>query len=156
MNDIPTFAEFCAERNRRRRHERRIFWFGLIMGLVSGAVLGMLLSAHTVAHAQSAMLLRLWHDQDASRTVTPGDIPAGGVAVVVTEQCSDSAPVCAGSQAAAYTTDEAGYVSVVVSGTVEIAAPCAATTVQAGEVAGQAVTEMATCGQGVWLPVVMR
>lgn len=108
-------------------------------------------------HASTALLVRLYHDQDASGTVSAGDIPAAGVDVSVTE-ATCTGQICAASTTAyIVTTDSDGYVSLALdAGEYEIAAPCKVATVQAADVSGQAATEWATCAKGLWLPQVQR
>lgn len=110
------------------------------------------------ATAQSTMLLRLWHDQDATGTVSADDMPAGGVEVSVTEQCAGN--VCAASpRGYVAVTDANGYVSLELQADTQysIAAPCMTLTVQASEVSGQAAQEMTTCAVWrLWLPALAR
>lgn len=128
---------------------RRLFCIALLGALFFSWLL------YRSATAQSSMLVRLWHDQDSSASVTPSDMPAGGVEVTVTEQCTGQ--VCAASPAAyAVLTDADGYATLPLVDGVEynIDAPCMTVTVQASEVSGQAASEWATCLQGVWLPTI--
>lgn len=108
------------------------------------------------ATASTIMLVRLWHDQDASSTVSADDVPASGVTVEVTEQCNGS--VCAASTDA-YTvvTDANGYASLELQPNTDysISAPCLTMTVQAADGNAQAVQEWSTCGVWrLWLPVI--
>jgi len=108
------------------------------------------------ATASTIMLVRLWHDQDASSTVSADDVPASGVTVEVTEQCTGS--VCAASTDA-YTvvTDANGYASLELQPNTDysISAPCLTMTVQAADVSGQGEQQWSTCGVWrLWLPVV--
>jgi hypothetical protein len=110
------------------------------------------------ASAQSNMLLRLWHDQDANATVTDGDMPAAGVEVTVTEQCTVT--VCAASpRAYVVVTDNAGYASLELQTDTQysIDAPCLSMEVTASDVGGQAVQEVSTCKVWrVWLMAIFR
>lgn len=107
--------------------------------------------------ASTALLIRLYHDQDHSATVTPGDLPAAGITIEISEAtCPDV--VCSASPAAwMVTTDSQGYATIELhDGEYAVEAPCMAATVAASDVSGQSVTEWATCAQGIWLPVVGR
>lgn len=136
---------------------RRRALFRLAMIALAGALFFSYL-LYRSATAQSTVLLRLWHDQDASGTVSADDMPAGGVVVTVTEQCSDN--VCAASpKAYVVVTDANGYVSLELQPDTaySIDAPCMAMVVQASEVSGQAVQDVTTCAVWrVWLPQVGR
>lgn len=135
----------------RRRALLRLAIIAFIGALFFGWLFYRSVSASTV------LLIRLYHDQDHSATVTPGDIPAAGVAVVVTEQCTEI--VCAASRTAYIAfSDSNGYVSLDLqeNTSYDVTAPCMAMSVQASDVSGQSVTEWATCAQGLWLPVVGR
>lgn len=111
------------------------------------------------ATASTVMLVRLWHDQDASSTVSDGDVPASGVTVEVVERtCPGS--VCAASPVV-YTviTDSNGYASLELQENTDysISAPCLDETVQAADVSGQGEQQWSTCGVWrLWLPVVGR
>lgn len=110
------------------------------------------IALHNNATAQSSLLLRLWHDQDSSASVTSDDIVAADVEVTVTQV--NCASLCA---AWIVTTDSAGYASITLhDGEYEIEAPCMAMTVQAADVSGQSVQEWTTCLQGVWLAAIAR
>lgn len=109
------------------------------------------------ATASTIMLVRLWHDQDASSTVSADDIPASGVTVEVVERtCPGS--VCAASPVV-YTviTDSNGYASLELQPDTDysVIAPCLAMTVQAADVSGQGEQQWSTCGVWrLWLTIV--
>lgn len=151
----------------RRRALLRLAVIAFIGALVFGWLFYRSVSAST------ALLIRLYHDQDTSGTVTPGDLPAGGITIAVTE-ATCTGPVCAAASAwldiarqrssgqaspGAWmvTTDANGYATIELhDGEYTVEAPCKAVTVAASDVSGQSVTEWATCAQGIWLPVVGR
>lgn len=151
----------------RRRALLRLAIIAFIGALFFGWLFYRSVSASTV------MLIRLYHDQDRSATVTPGDLPAGGITIAVTEAAC-TGQVCAATSAwldiarqpssgqaspAAWTvtTDANGYATIELhDGEYAVEAPCMAATVAASDVSGQPVTEWATCAQGIWLPVVGR
>ena len=136
----------------RQRALRRLALIALAAALIFSWLLWYSATASTV------MLLRLHHDQDRSATVTPSDIPASGVEVMVTETIC-TGQVCAASPVAlVVVTDSDGYASVALEAGTEysITAPCVAVSVVASDVGGAAVRELATCGRGVWLPMVAR
>ena len=138
----------------RRRALRRLFYIALFGALVFSWLLYRSATAGSTGSPTAAMLLRLWHDQDASGTVTDGDLVAPGMDVAVTERCTSN--ICAAWIA---TTDVQGYVSIELQPGTEYAieAPCLEMTVQAGDVGGQAVHEVTTCAVWrVWLPEVLR
>lgn len=140
--------------NPHRTALRRLLYIAML-----GALIFSWLLYHS-ATAQSFLLVRLYHDQDTSATVTTGDLPASGVAVEVTEaDAACTGQVCAASPVAyIVTTDGEGYATLPLVPGVQynISAPCLGLTVVASEVSGQGVSEMTTCLQGVWLPVVGR
>lgn len=131
---------------------RRLIYVALLGALVFTWLL------YRSATAQSAMFLHLWHDQDATGTVSAGDMPAGGVEVSVTEQCTGN--VCAASpEAYVVLTDASGYASLELQPDTPyiIGAPCMTMTVQASDVSGQSTQEMTTCGLWrLWLPALAR
>lgn len=151
----------------RRRALLRLAIIAFIGALFFGWLFYRSVSASTV------MLIRLYHDQDTSGTVTAGDLPAAGVTIEVTEATCPGV-VCAATSAwldiarqpssgqaspAAWTvtTDSQGYATIKLhDGEYAVEAPCMAATVAASDVSGQSVTEWATCAQGIWLPVVSK
>ena len=141
----------------RRRALLRLLAVALFGALVFSWLLYRSATAGSTGSASSptaAMLLRLWHDQDASGTVTDGDLVAPGMDVAVTERCTGN--ICA---AWIVTTDADGYVSIELQPGTEYAieAPCLSMTVQAGDVGGQAVQDATTCAVWrVWLPAIAR
>lgn len=129
----------------------------LIVILCLGLAVFFAIALYRSAHAATVQL-RLYHDQDLSATVTPGDLPAAGIEVRVTEiACTGQVCISINSAHDAYVvaTNADGYVSLALDpGTqYEITTPCANWRVLAGDVDGQSVNDVVTCLRGVWLPV---
>lgn len=136
----------------RRKALRRIIYIAVIGAAIFSRLL------YRSAVASTALLVRLYHDQDGTGTVTNGDIVADGVIVTITE-ANCIGQVCAASPNAwSVTTDADGYAAITLhDGEYEIAAPCMVMTVQASDVSGQGVQDVTTCGLWrMWMAEVWR